>query len=308
MSFPLVGCDRLRDSVLALISSGRMPHAIVLEGENGTGKHTLAKFLAKAFVCQNDNKPCDVCRDCHLADVGTHPDIEWIAPEEKKKSISVDKVRTLKALSYTSAHTSDGRVFIIDKADTMNSASSNTLLKVLEEPPSKLLFILLCESSNKLLETVVSRCTVFSLFPPSEEDGIRHLVNEGVPEDQAREVLKSEHGNIGRALALIKGKKKNAAAALAEDYLENILSGNSYAALLCTVKMEKDRPLACDFVFELKELIVSKLKASTSLPRTAEELAKIYDVVIDAEASLVTNINLPLFFSYLTATITGKIE
>ena len=146
MSFPLVGCERLRDSILALISSDRMPHAIIIEGEDGTGKHTLAKFLAKAFVCRNENKPCFACRDCHLADVGTHPDIEWIAPEEKKKSVSVDKVRAMKALSYTSAHTSDGRVFIIEKADTMNSASSNTLLKVLEEPPSKLLYILLCES------------------------------------------------------------------------------------------------------------------------------------------------------------------
>lgn len=308
MSFPLVGCERLKDSLLALISSNRMPHAIIIEGEDGTGKHTLARFIAKAFVCRNDNSPCDSCRDCHLADVGTHPDIEWIAPEEKKKSVSVEKIRTLKALSYTASHTSDGRVFIIDKADTMNAASANSLLKVLEEPPSKLLFILLCESSGKLLETVVSRCTVFSLFPVSEEVGVNYLVKEGVLEDQARMVLALEHGNLGKALAILKGNKKNPAAALAEDYLENILSGNAYGALLCTVKMEKDRPLVHDFIFELKELVCAKLKASSSLPRTAEELAKIYDVVIDAEASLVTNINLPLFFSYLTATITGKIE
>ncbi len=308
MSFPLVGCDRLKDSLLALISLNRMPHAIIIEGEDGTGKHTLAKYIAKAFVCQNKSAPCEACRDCHLADVGTHPDIEWIAPEEKKKSVSVDKIRTLKALSYTSSHTSDGRVFIIDKADTMNAASANSLLKVLEEPPSKLLFILLCESSGKLLETVVSRCTVFSLFAPSEDIGTAYLVNEGISEDQAREVLKREHGNIGKALAVLNGNKKNPAAALAEDYLENILSGNAYSALLCTVKMEKDRPLVHDFIFELKELICTKLKASSSLPRTAEELAKIYDVVIGAEASLVTNINLPLFFSYLTSAITGKIE
>lgn len=305
MSFPLVGCDRLKDSVLALISSDRMPHAIILEGEEGTGKHTLAKFIAKAFVCRENNPPCNTCRDCHLAEVGTHPDIEWVAPEEKKKSISVNKIRTMKALSYTSAHTSDGRVFVIEKADTMNAASANSLLKVLEEPPSKLLFILLCESSGKLLETVVSRCTVFSLFPPNEDVCLNYLTDKGVALDKASEILKREHGNIGKSLLALKGNKKNPAAQIAEEYLENILSGNAYEALLSTVKMEKDRALAGEFIFELKELVCAKLKASTSLPRTAAELAKIYDVVIGAEASLVTNINLPLFFSYLTSNLIG---
>ena len=305
MSFPLVGCDRLKDSVLALISSGRMPHAIILEGEEGTGKHTLAKFIAKSFVCRENNPPCNTCRDCHLAEVGTHPDIEWVAPEEKKKSVSVNKIRTMKALSYTSAHTSDGRVFIIDKADTMNAASANSLLKVLEEPPSKLLFILLCESSGKLLETVVSRCTVFSLFPPNEDVGLNYLTDKGIALDKASEILKREHGNIGKSLLALKDNKKNPAAQIAEEYLENILANNAYGALLSTVKMEKDRALAGEFVFELKELVCAKLKASTSLPRTAEELAKIYDVVIGAEASLVTNINLPLFFSYLTSNLIG---
>lgn len=305
MSFPLVGCDRLKESINALISSDRMPHAIILEGEEGTGKHTLARFLAKAFVCRNDNPPCDTCRDCHLAEVGTHPDIEWIAPEEKKKSISVNKIRTLKALSHTAAHTSDGRVFIIEKADTMNLSSQNSLLKVLEEPPSKLLFILLSESSSKLLETVVSRCTVFSLFPPSEEAGLKFLSMQGIDKEKAEEVLHLERGNIGKALATIQGNKKNLAAQIAEEYLENVLSQNAYGAMLCTVKMEKDRPLANDFIFELKELTISKLKAATSLPRTAEELAHIYDSICGAEGSLVTNINLPLFFTYLTSKLIG---
>lgn len=306
MSFPLIGCDRLRESISSLIASGRMPHAIILEGEAGTGKRTLAKYIAKAFVCKNDCPPCEDCRDCHLAEVGTHPDIEWIAPEEKKKNISVDKIRALKELSYTSAHSAEGRVFIIEKADTMNAPSQNSLLKVLEEPPAKLLFILLSESSNKLLQTVVSRCAVFSLFPPSVEEGVELLLKQGVKQSDAEKALRSEQGNIGKALAVINGNKKNRSAKLAEEYLENILCGNSYDALLCTVKMEKDRQLANDFIFQLKELVVSKLKASASLPCTAKELANIYDIVIKAEPSLITNINLSLFFAYLTSNLIAK--
>ena len=187
----------------------------------------------------------------------------------------------------------------------MSTASQNTLLKVLEEPPSKLLFILLAESSGKLLETVVSRCTVFSLFPPNEEVGLKFLCEQGLEREKSKEILKLERGNIGKALTTIVGNKKKLAVEIANEYLENVLSGNAYGALLCTVRLEKDRPLANDFIFELKELTISKIKAATSLQRTAKELANIYDTVIAAEASLVTNINLPLFFSYLTSKLIG---
>ena len=185
MSFPLAGCDRLKNSVCTLLSSNRLPHAIIIEGDIGTGKRTLARYIAKAFVCKEGSLPCGNCRACHLADVGSHPDIEWIAPEEKKKSVAVDKIRSLREMSYTAALSANGRVFIIEKADTMNAASQNSLLKVLEDPPSNVLFILISESSARLLETVVSRCVVFSLFAPNTEVGLKILAERGFAFDLA---------------------------------------------------------------------------------------------------------------------------
>lgn len=305
MSFPLEGCDRLKDSVCSLISSKRMPHAIILEGDSGTGKRTLAKYIAKAFVCKDDNPPCEDCRACHLADVGTHPDIEWIAPEDKKKSVSVEKIRALRELSYTAALSANGRVFIIEKADTMNIPSQNSLLKVLEEPPANVLFILISESAGRLLETVVSRCVVFSLFAPATEIGLKVLTSRGFSLQDAELALRLEHDNIGKAIASFEKNKNNRAAQLAEDFLEYILAGNSLDALLCTAQLEKDRPLANSFIFELKNLLIEKIKVSVSLPMTAKELVCLYDIVCDAEPSLFTNINLSLFFTYLTSKMIG---
>ena len=308
MSFPLEGCDRLKESILNLISTKRIPHAVIIDGDAGTGKRSLAKYLAKAFVCKSNNAPCGTCRACHLCDVESHPDIEWIRPEEKKKSVSVEKIRSLKELSHTSALSANGRVFIIENAETMNLPSQNSLLKVLEEPPANVLFILISDAAGKLLETVVSRCVVFSLFAPSNEIGLKVLTERGFDLENANRALFLEHGNIGKAILSLESNKNNLALQLAEDFLEFVLAGNSLDALLCTTQMEKDRPLASNFIFELKNLLTQKIKVSTTLPMTLKELVFLYDTVVKAEPSLFTNINLSLFFTYLTSEMIGGLS
>ena len=163
MSFPLVGNKRAKDTVESFISSGRFPHAIIIEGEIGTGKKTLAGYLAKTALCEEPTPPCGVCRNCHLADAGPPPDIQVVAPEEKKKNIAVGQIRELRTTAYHSPHTARRRAFIIEEAETMNAASQNSLLKVLEEPPSDVVFILVTTSAKALLDTVISRCMTISL-------------------------------------------------------------------------------------------------------------------------------------------------
>ena len=132
MIFPLKGNARVKESVQNFILSGCLPHAIIIEGDVGTGRKTLARFLANTVVCTGEEKPCDNCRGCHLSSIGSHPDIEAIRPAEKKKNIAVDQIRDLRETAYHSPHTADGRVFIIEQAETMNANSQNSLLKVLE--------------------------------------------------------------------------------------------------------------------------------------------------------------------------------
>ena len=90
MSFPLVANEKVKLSVDAWISSKRIPHAILIEGETGLGKHTLAKFLAQAIVCEGENAPCGSCKNCMLS-YANHPDIITVAPLDNKKSRSVSR-------------------------------------------------------------------------------------------------------------------------------------------------------------------------------------------------------------------------
>ncbi len=306
MSFPLIGNKRIRDSISALVAAKRLPHAVIIEGDAGTGKRTLAKYLAKLAVCENDAPPCDECRSCHLADAGTHPDITVVAPEEKKKNINVDQIRELRTTAYHSAHTASRRAFIIEQADTMNAASQNSLLKVLEEPPSEVLFILIAPSAKNLLDTVVSRCMVISLFSPSFDEALGYLTDKkAITKDEAAILLSEEKNNIGKVLLRLSDSKESIGRAIAHDYFDAVTKGSPLSALLATVPLEKDRLETTRFTDELSDIIAAKLKKSIGLTETASEFLKLQEVVFNMKPLLETNINLQLYFAALTSRITA---
>lgn len=204
MNFPLIGNQRIQKNLALMIKNNKIPHAIILEGEMGLGKKTLAKHIAKAILCKNEEKPCNACKSCHLIDVGSHPDLMLTNPDGA--SIKVDQIRNLRNEAHLTPMMSDGRVFIIDCADTMNENAQNALLKVLEEPPQNVCFILLCENVGALLQTVRSRCVCFTLSPvPLGQEGaqkLRALIEQ--ENVNAETLLIAYDGNIGKAAASVK--------------------------------------------------------------------------------------------------------
>lgn len=304
MSFPICGNDRVKESLLRLISARRLPHAMIIEGNSGTGKRTLSAYIAKAALCEADGSPCCRCRTCHLADAGTHPDIERIAPEEKKKNISVAQIDRLREIAYFTPHTASGKVLIIEQADTMNTASQNKLLKLLEEPPQNVFFILLSESASILLDTVVSRCTVFSLYEPSFDAALSELTSRGFDQKRAAELLALNKNNIGKTLEALGSSKISLGIEAAREYLSAVEGGDRLSALKAAARLEKNRAEADLFTKELKSLIVQKVTQSAGYPATRLEYSKMYDTVCELEPLLITNINLSLFFTSLTSRLT----
>lgn len=176
----------------------RLPHALLLYGKAGIGKLDFAMALSKRLLCANplDGHACHVCAKCIWFNEGSHPDFKWVTPEDveaaeevskkkttKKTQISVEQVRHLiQALSLTNHGVDSLRVVLIEPAESLNQASANALLKILEEPPNNTLFILVASHLQRLLPTIISRCQKIALPVPSHHEAVTWLGEQSIVE------------------------------------------------------------------------------------------------------------------------------
>ncbi len=165
-------------------ASGCLPHALLLHGLPGLGKNRFAAYLAQALICESpteQDRPCGHCRGCRLANLGNHPDIRWVKPEEKGKAIKVDAVREACAQSVLTADGGHHRVFLFSPAEQMNAAAANALLKTLEEPVERTVIVLVSSAAHRLPATVRSRCQQILFRPPSEQEALAWLSDDSDP-------------------------------------------------------------------------------------------------------------------------------
>jgi DNA polymerase III subunit delta' len=174
-----------------------LPHAILLRGRAGVGKHDFAVSLSHALLCRQptiSQQACGTCASCLWLKEGGHPDFKLITPEDdnenesvpkkktgKKSQISVAQIRQLYDYLSLSTHQVQGyRIILISPAEALNVASANALLKMLEEPPANTLFLLVASQPQRLLPTIISRCQVIDLPIPPYAEAIMWLNEQGV--------------------------------------------------------------------------------------------------------------------------------
>ena len=141
--------------------------------------------------------PAESVKGCILFSSGNHPDVHVLSPE-KKKSISVDEVKSLQKQAIIKPNESSRKVFIIRDAQLLTAKAQNTLLKLIEEPPSYLSIILLCSNTTSLLETIISRCSIIPMPYLSYENIVFGLESKGIEQDAARAVAQGANGSLGK--------------------------------------------------------------------------------------------------------------
>ncbi|MBR6185216.1 MAG: hypothetical protein IKQ41_03040 [Clostridia bacterium] len=180
-----------------------MPHALLLTGESGVGKRTLAGLLAQGLLCTGEGeKPCGQCRGCRRFLSRTHPDAFFPAPLPKEKTIRIDTLRRM--VAELGHHSLEGgrRVVLIENAEMMLPAAQNCLLKTLEDTQEDTYFLLTCDVETALLPTVRSRCRVIRMQPWQKERLEKELKRRGIEEKRARALASYCEGSLGRALAM----------------------------------------------------------------------------------------------------------
>ncbi len=197
----IIGHERAIKLLTAMLVNNRLPHALLLTGPAGVGKYMLARVLAQAVNClENDPaKPCGRCEACRKIEREVHPDVVKTEPEGRTRVIKIDTIRELRNRSAFRPYEGRTKVFIIREADRMMEAAANALLKTLEEPPPDSLIILTAPEESDLLTTIVSRCLRVNLAPLSRETVEAFLVRErGLSGPQARLLASLSAGCLGR--------------------------------------------------------------------------------------------------------------
>lgn len=144
----------------------QLPQAILLIGPQHIQLNDFAKNLAAATLCDHPGEPCNICQSCKLINEATHPDLFFLEPEKKFHPIKIDQVRALQDIVFISPQVSQRRVIVINPAEDMNLAAANALLKLLEEPPDCVLFVLIVEQLGTLIPTIISRCQLWHCSNP----------------------------------------------------------------------------------------------------------------------------------------------
>ena len=188
--------------------SGRMSHAYLFTGSRGTGKTSCAKILAKAVNClhPDNGNPCNTCEACRAIDSGSCMDVLEI---DAASNNGVDNVRDLRDDAIYSPSQVKMRVYIIDEVHMLSISAFNALLKIIEEPPEHLLFILATTELHKVPATILSRCQRFSFRRISQEDiagrlqYVAYQENIDLDDGAARVIARLADGGMRDGLSLL---------------------------------------------------------------------------------------------------------
>lgn len=200
----IIGQIQMKEHLQNALSSGKISHAYIINGEKSSGKEFIAKVFAMALQCEEkDNAPCQVCRSCKQALSNNHPDIIRVT-HEKPNSISVEDIRNQVNNDVAiKPYNSEYKVYILNDAQMMTAQAQNAILKTLEEPPQYVVMLLLTTNLTSLLPTIISRCVVLNMKPVSDDVVKKYLMEDlKIPDYKAEVCVAFARGNIGKAKAL----------------------------------------------------------------------------------------------------------
>lgn len=256
---------RAQETLAAFVNGGRFPHALLLEGPEGSGRRTFAREIAAALFCRGEHKPCGSCSQCRKVLEQNHPDVEYYGGDGSRRSFHIDAIRQLRQNAWLLPGEAPCRVCVLCGAENMTDQAQNALLKILEEPPEHTVFILTAENRAMLLPTILSRVQTIRLEPLTPAE-ILPVLRERCP-DQPGEKLEwaaETADTIGQALALLADESLQKHAQLAQRMLELLCNGSEYDLLTAVEPVSRKREDLLEVCTQLRQLLTAELTRAAS--------------------------------------------
>lgn len=267
----LLGNERLRENLRAALSRGHISHCYLITGPRGSGKHTLARLLAAGILCRERGRPCMGCAACRKALAGNHPDFITVEDPEHK-NVAVKVVRQYREDVYIRPNEADYKIYLFPQE--LGLEGQNALLKILEEPPSYGVFILLSDNPEKLLPTVRSRCTELKLTALPENLLRRQLRqdNPRISDEDLDAVLDRSGGYLGQAREIL--EQDSSLPPQTESFVRCFSQRDSLGLVQTLVPMEKWKREALVEILSSWRVLLGEALACRSGGRKAGTLAR----------------------------------
>ena len=289
--FPsLLGNQDIKLRIGRAIENGTVAHAFLISGPSGSGKSTLATELAAAMNCIEKNNstkslPCGVCDSCRRIREGIYPDVRTLHKAKDKATLGVDLIKDFREDMFLSSTESDYKIYVIDDAECMTPEAQNALLKVLEEPPSSVMIILLAKECDRILTTIKSRAQFVAMSRFDDQSLAEQLLKESAEaralkvsdEERFKGIIMSSDGRLGLAKKLVSKR-------LAEE------NGESRADIIRIIKATSGRVSYKDLYSAISSLPTKRAELTESLERMMNALRDLIVIKYDKNAKT-------LFFS-----------
>ena len=320
----VVGHNDIIEHLQNAVRNGKVSHAYLFTGEPGSGKKLLATLFATLLQCETGRaNPCMKCPSCKKALSQNHPDIIMVT-HEKPNVIRIDEIReqvvnTVDIKPYESRY----KIYIIDEAEKMNPQAQNAILKTIEEPPAYAVIMLLSNSPDALLSTILSRCVRLNLKTVSDREVKEYLMHEmHLPDYEADVAAAFAQGNIGRAQEAAAGDTFANLASRTVKIIKDIHNLQIYEIIEIVRELSEEKQNIHDFLDILlmwfRDILLYKAtreadnlvfrRELTEISREAsvssyEGIQEILDAIEKAKARLRANVNFDLTLELLFLTI-----
>ena len=311
----LEGNAELKTSVRLMLASRRLTHSVLLVGEEGLGAGFAARCVAADYLypaggapaeallkgecCRAVGKPGD--RSSGRVETGIVREAISVTGMGSGGKYLVSQVKAMRAEIFNTSLSAEGRAVLLYHVERMNEESANALLKVMEEPPEGVLFLLTADSLAGVLPTIRSRCISFAVAPVSPVDCARYCTAQGVDAKDAALYSELFDGHIGTVLAVTRDEVRRTQVEQALRLAKAAQERDSYAAAVLLAGYERDKAGAAALLADLRAVAAAGLRGSKHAPVTGEAARKVLGLADTAIQRLGAQVNPKIVLSVLAA-------
>ena len=311
----IAGNEELKSSIRRMLEGRRLTHSVLLVGEAGLGAGFAARCVAADYLYPQGGAPAEALlrgECCRAVAKAGKRDSGQIETGIVREAISVTgmgsggrylvgQVTAMRSEIFNTSLSAEGRAVLLYHVERMNEESANALLKVMEEPPEGVLFLLTADSLEGVLPTIRSRCISFAVAPVSPEDCARYCTAQGVGAKDAALYSALFDGHIGTVLAAARDEARREQVDRALALAKAAAARDSYAAAVLLAAYEKDKAGASALLADFRAVAAAGLRDSPHSPVEGETARKALGAADAAMQQISAQVNPKIVLSVLAA-------